>query len=162
MKTALVSNSFNKKVKILTSRPLHMVISPLLIFWAFLLVRHIKPCSVTYSALGNMKHLSVSCHNYWPPSETGRRLIKRWTSVFHPCLPWCYSLSDRSLSHFHQDFHVPLVAMKKDWFPLIFCMIHSLTWSRVISHFLSPRECMLLMALATGMIAPCDFNSDNL
>lgn len=63
-KTILVSNSFNKMVKFLTSRPLHMVISPLLIFWVFLLVRYIKPCSVTYSAVGNMKHLSVSCHNY--------------------------------------------------------------------------------------------------
>lgn len=138
-----------------------MVIFSLLIFWGFL-VRHIKPCSVTYSALRNMKHLFVSCHNYWPPSETGRRLIKRWTSVFHPHLPWCYSLTDRSLNYFHYDFHVPLIAMKKDWFQLIFCMIHSPLWPHVMYYFLYPRECILLMLLVTGTVALCDFIYDNL
>lgn len=135
----LVSNSFNQKVKSLTSRPLHMVMSSLLIFWGSLLVRHIKPCSVTYSVLGNVKHLSVSCHNYWPPSETGRRVIKGWTSFFHPYLPWDYSPSDRNWSHFHYDFHVSLLSRKNDWFWLIFCMMYSLPWICHLSFSLSQR-----------------------
>lgn len=92
-----------------------------------------------YSALGNTKHLSVSYHNYWPPSETGRRLIKRWTSFFRPHLSCCYLWPERNWSHFCHDFHVPLIARKKrlilvdilynSFSPLITCHLSfSVSW----------------------------------
>lgn len=107
-------------------------------------------------------HLSVSCHNYWPSSETSRSLIKRWASVFHLPLHWCYSPSGGSLSHFQYYFLYLWLLRKKDWFQLIFCMIHSLTRSHIIYHFLYSRECILLILLVTEAVSPWGFIYDNL